>query len=109
MPNVANHSRSSRCRQERCYACRRAGKNIETWRQTPSPRGGQTLILAGKVRALTQGRFNVSFDDIQAAAAAALRHRLILNFEAEAEGITTDHIVRQILQDVPKDAQAVNA
>src|SRR3989440_821501 len=74
-----------------------------------SPRGGQTLILAGKVRALTQGRFNVSFDDIQAAAAAALRHRLILNFEAEAEGITTDHIVRQILQDVPKDAQAVNA
>src|SRR3989440_2220650 len=74
-----------------------------------SPRGGQTLILAGKVRALTQGRFNVSFDDIQAAAAVALRHRLILNFEAEAEGITTDHIVRQILQDVPKDAQAVNA
>src|SRR5256885_12724142 len=74
-----------------------------------SPRGGQTLILAGKVRALTQGRLNVSFDDIQAAAAAALRHRLILNFEAEAEGITTDHIVTQILQDVPKDAQAVNA
>src|SRR5438552_6135882 len=74
-----------------------------------SPRGGQTLILAGKVRALTQGRFNVSFDDIEAAAPDAMRHRLILNFEAEAEGITTDHIVRQILQDVPKDAQAVNA
>src|SRR6266566_1901994 len=74
-----------------------------------SPRGGQTLILAGKVRALTQGRFNVSFDDIQAAAAAALRHRLILNFEAEAEGITTDHIVDQILKDVPRDAEAVAA
>src|SRR5215471_14277598 len=58
-----------------------------------SPRGGQTLILAGKVRALTQGRFNVSFDDIEAVAPAALRHRLILNFEAEAEGITTDHII----------------
>src|SRR5437016_10812323 len=72
-----------------------------------SPRGGQTLLLAGKVRALTQGRFNVSFDDIQAVAAPALRHRLILNFEAEAEGITTDHIVAQILKDVPKDAQAV--
>ena len=69
-----------------------------------SPRGGQTLILAGKVRALTQGRFNVSFDDIQIAAPAALRHRLILNFEAEAEGITTDHIVAQILKDVPRDA-----
>ena len=72
-----------------------------------SPRGGQTLLLAGKVRALTQGRFNVSFDDIQTVAAPALRHRLILNFEAEAEGITTDHIVAQILKDVPKDAQAV--
>src|SRR5207248_7084259 len=45
-----------------------------------SPRGGQTLILAGKVRALTQGRFKVSFDDIEAAAAAAMRHRLNLNF-----------------------------
>ena len=74
-----------------------------------SPRGCQTMILAGKVRALTQGRFNVSFDDIQAVAFAALRHRLILNFEAEAEGITTDHIITQILQDVPKDAEAVRA
>src|SRR5215475_14441431 len=70
-----------------------------------SPRGGQTLILAGKVRALIHGRFNVSFDDIQAVTAASLRHRLIPNFEAEAEGITTDHIVAQILADVPRDAQ----
>jgi MoxR-like ATPase len=69
-----------------------------------SPRGGQVLLLAGKVRALTQGRFNVSFDDIQAVATPAFRHRLILNFEAEAEGITTDQIIAQILQDVPKDA-----
>lgn len=74
-----------------------------------SPRGGQTLLLAGKVRALTQGRFNVSFDDIEAVAAPALRHRLIVNFEAEAEGITTDHIIAQILRDVPRDVQAVNA
>ncbi len=75
-----------------------------------SPRGGQTMLLAGKVRALTQGRFNVSFDDIQAVAPAALRHRLILNFEAEAEGITTDHIITQIVRDVPRDAEAaVNA
>jgi len=72
-----------------------------------SPRGGQTLMLAGKVRALTHGRFNVSFDDIQAMAPAALRHRLILNFEAEAEGITTDHIIDQVLKDVPKDAVVV--
>jgi MoxR-like ATPase len=74
-----------------------------------SPRGGQTLMLAGKVRALIQGRFNVSLDDIQAVAPAALRHRLILNFEAEAEGVTTDHIITQILQDVPRDANAVEA
>jgi MoxR-like ATPase len=72
-----------------------------------SPRGAQCLILAGKVRALTQGRFNVSFEDIQAVAAATLRHRLILNFEAEAESITTDHIIAQILKDVPKNAVAV--
>ncbi|HWX21267.1 MAG TPA: MoxR family ATPase [Candidatus Binatia bacterium] len=74
-----------------------------------SPRGGQTLILGGKVRALTQGRFNVSFDDIEAVAPPALRHRLIPNFEAEAEGITTDHIIAQVLRDVPRDAQAVTA
>jgi MoxR-like ATPase len=74
-----------------------------------SPRGGQTLLLAGKVRALTHGRFNVSLDDIEAVAAPALRHRLILNFEAEAEGITTDHIITQVLKDVPRDAQAVMA
>jgi MoxR-like ATPase len=73
-----------------------------------SPRGAQTLILAGKVRALAHGRFNVSFEDIQAAALPALRHRLIPNFEAEAEGITTDHIITQILKDVPKTVDAVN-
>jgi MoxR-like ATPase len=71
-----------------------------------SPRGGQTLLLAGKVRALIQGRYNVSFEDIQAVTHAALRHRLILNFEAEAEGITTDHIIDQIVKEVPKDATA---
>ncbi len=69
-----------------------------------SPRGAQTLLIAGKVRALTDGRFNVSMDDVEAAALPALRHRLILNFEAEAEGITTDHIISQILNDVPREA-----
>ncbi|MEI7732178.1 MAG: MoxR family ATPase [Verrucomicrobiota bacterium] len=69
-----------------------------------SPRGAQTLMLGGKVRALTQGRFNVSFDDIVSVLKPALRHRLIPNFEAEAEGITTDHILDQILKDVPREA-----
>jgi MoxR-like ATPase len=69
-----------------------------------SPRGAQVLILAAKVRALTQGRFNVSFDDLAAVATPTLRHRLIPNFEAEAEGVTTDRIIAQILRDVPRDA-----
>ena len=66
-----------------------------------SPRGAQTMILAAKVRALIEGRFNVSFDDVKAVAMAALRHRLILNFEAQAEAITTDHIIAKILEEVP--------
>jgi MoxR-like ATPase len=70
-----------------------------------SPRGAQTLLLAGKVRALAQGRFNVSFEDIETMAPAALRHRLILNFEAEAEGITTDHIIENVLAAVPRSAE----
>jgi len=74
-----------------------------------SPRGGQSLLLAGKVRALINGRFNVSFDDIQAVALPTMRHRLILNFEAEAEGITTDHVVAQILKDVPRDVAVLEA
>ncbi len=74
-----------------------------------SPRGAQTLLLAGKVRALMEGRFNVSFDDVRAVLAPALRHRLIVNFEAEAEGITTDHVLEQVVRDVPTDAQAVAA
>jgi MoxR-like ATPase len=68
-----------------------------------SPRGAQTLLLAGKVRALTHGRFNVSYEDLEAAAHATLRHRLILNFEAEAEGITTDMVLDQILKEVSKE------
>lgn len=74
-----------------------------------SPRGAQTLMLAAKVRALAQGRFNVSYEDVERAAAPALRHRLILNFEGEAEGLTTDRVVEQVLREVPKSAEAVAA
>jgi len=66
-----------------------------------SPRGAQALILAGKVRALASGRYNVSFDDVRAFAAPALRHRLILNFEGEAEGVTTDQIIAQAVERTP--------
>jgi len=63
-----------------------------------SPRGAQALILAGKIYALLDGRFHVSKQDIERAALAALRHRIILNFEGEAEGITTDQIIKEILE-----------
>ena len=63
-----------------------------------SPRGMQAMILAGKILALLDGRYNVAFDDIRAAAIPALRHRLILNFEAQAEGIRTDHVITEILK-----------
>lgn len=63
-----------------------------------SPRGAQALILAGKIHALLDGRFHVSREDVEHAALAALRHRIILNFEGEAEGITTDQIITEILK-----------
>ena len=65
-----------------------------------SPRGAQALVTAGKILALLDGRFNVSVDDIREAALPALRHRVILNFEGEAEGITTEAVVRTILDAV---------
>ena len=71
-----------------------------------SPRGAQTLVLAGKVRALAEGRMNVSYEDVEAVLLPALRHRLILNFEAEAEGITTDQILVEVLRGVPREAAA---
>jgi MoxR-like ATPase len=65
-----------------------------------SPRGAQALILGGKVRALSQGRYNVSIEDVKALAAPALRHRVILNFEGEAEGVDVDNLVAQIIDSV---------
>ena len=63
-----------------------------------SPRGAQALILGAKVRALAEGRYNVSLDDLRALAAPALRHRVILNFEGEAEGVDIDSLITQIVQ-----------
>ncbi|HEY5928019.1 MAG TPA: MoxR family ATPase [Kofleriaceae bacterium] len=63
-----------------------------------SPRGLQSIILAAKIRALLEGRYAVSIDDIRHVAAPALRHRLILNFEGEAEGVKADTIIAEILK-----------
>ncbi|MBN1136432.1 MAG: MoxR family ATPase [Anaerolineae bacterium] len=75
-----------------------------TVRYGASPRGMQAMILAGKILALLDGRYNVAFDDLRQAALPALRHRLILNFEAQAEGITTDKVIADVLEQVrPQD------
>lgn len=67
-----------------------------------SPRGAQALIVGGKIHALLEGRFNVSFEDIQAVAPPALRHRLLLSFEGLAEGINPDTIVQDVIRSLPK-------
>jgi MoxR-like ATPase len=69
-----------------------------------SPRGMQALILAGKILALLDSRYNVAFDDLREAALPALRHRLILNFEAQAEGISTDSVINEMLEAVTPEA-----
>ena len=65
-----------------------------------SPRGAQALVLGGKIRALLEGRFHVTHDDIRSIAYPALRHRIILNLQAEMEGVTADSILDDILQKV---------
>jgi MoxR-like ATPase len=69
-----------------------------------SPRGAQALLLGAKVLALLDGRYSASISDIREVALAALRHRLILNFEGEAEGITTDRVLKEILEKLPEQA-----
>ncbi len=66
-----------------------------------STRAPQQLILGGKARALMDGRFNVSFDDIRALAKPVLRHRVLTNFHAESEGVTSDQIIEKLLNAVP--------
>src|SRR5262249_12904726 len=74
-----------------------------------SPRGAQALVLAGKVRALLEGRYNVSFEDIRSVYLPAMRHRVLLNFEAQAENIASDTVLAQILNEVPEKAADIVA
>jgi MoxR-like ATPase len=73
-------------------------KSKQYLRYGASPRGLQAVILAAKIRALLEGRYAVSIDDIRHVAAPALRHRLIMNFEGEAEGVKPDAIIAEILK-----------
>jgi MoxR-like ATPase len=68
-----------------------------------SPRGLQSLVLGAKVRALLEGRYNVAFDDIRSVSLAALRHRIILGFEADAEGFTTDKLIQDVVATTPEE------
>ncbi len=68
-----------------------------------SPRGLQAMIMGAKITALLDGRYNVAYKDIRAVAVAALRHRIILNFDGEAEGISTDSIIANIIEEVKEE------
>jgi MoxR-like ATPase len=71
-----------------------------------SPRAAQALALGAKLQAMLDGRYNVSFGDVQKIAPPALRHRLLLNFEGEAEGVNVDDVIREIIEKTPTMAQA---
>ena len=76
---------------------------VEKWvRWGAGPRAGQALILSSKARALLAGRFAVTMDDLRALAAPVLRHRILLNFEAETERISTDDVTRELFRLVPE-------
>jgi MoxR-like ATPase len=82
-----------------------AGPTAKYLRWGASPRAAQALVLAGKVRALLEGRYNVSFEDIRKVYLPALRHRIILNFEAQAENIAPDAILEEILKEVKEKGE----
>jgi len=88
----------------------RPARAAKRWvRYGASPRGAQALLLAAKARALVHGRVHVSVEDVRAVALPALRHRLLLNFEAEAEGIDPDHVVREVVEEVSEATPAAGA
>jgi MoxR-like ATPase len=74
-----------------------------------SPRGAQSIALAAKVRALLEGRYNVSFEDVRRVYLPALRHRVLLNFEAQAESVPTDHVLNELLAAVPEKSASEQA
>jgi len=68
-----------------------------------SPRGAQALLLGAKVRALADGRHHIAHEDVEAVAPLALRHRIILNFEAEADRVNPDDVIRQVVETTPRE------
>ena len=107
VPDRPARSRPTRCRcwphPPRRQARARAWSG-GTSATAPARAARRRWSLAAKIRAILDGRFNVAFEDIRAVALPALRHRLILNFEGEAEGITSEAVVRSILDEVTPPA-----
>ncbi len=102
-PNVSDYA-VRLVRATRPASNGQASEYIKRWvRWGASPRASQYLILAGRARAACQGRFNVACEDVAALAPLVLRHRLIRTFQADAEGKTSDDIIAQLLQDVPRE------
>ena len=99
----------------RCVLATHPGGDLATpqverfFRMGASPRAAQTLVLAGKVNALREGRDSVEVSDIKKAVLPAMRHRCIMNFEAEAEGMTTDQVLQNILDTLPAEAMIPGA
>ena len=88
---------------EGTHPARAAIPDVERFvRYGSSPRGAQAIILAAKIEALRAGRFAPSFADVRRVALPALRHRVLLNFEGEAEGVTSDVIVGRVLAALPE-------
>jgi MoxR-like ATPase len=74
-----------------------------------SPRGAQTIVLASKVRALLEGRYNVSFEDVRRVFLPAMRHRVLLNFEAQAEAVEPDQVLLDLLESVSEKSEELAA
>jgi MoxR-like ATPase len=68
-----------------------------------SPRGAQALCLAGRIVALLEGRFNLAFADVKAVALPALRHRIVLSFDAQRQGVTADSVIEEVVAKVPEE------
>ncbi len=79
-------------------------RNYVAW--GAGPRASQNLVLAGKARALLRGRYFVSTEDIRSVAHPVLRHRILLNFNAEADGINTDGLIDRLIEEVPTDSSS---
>jgi MoxR-like ATPase len=72
------------------------------------PRAGQALVLCSKAHALLSGRYAVTLDDIRRVSHPALRHRLLLNFQAEADGVSSDDIVTRVFEAVPEPESPIS-